>query len=43
MSAGGTAVQDAPGWRPRECGRIYLAYLRDPDGNTLCALYREGQ
>ena len=21
-------------------GRIYLAYLRDPDGNKICALYR---
>jgi hypothetical protein len=20
--------------------RMYLAYLRDPDGNKLCALYR---
>lgn len=41
VAAGGTAVEDSPGWRPREYGRIYLAYLRDPDGNKLCAVYRE--
>lgn len=33
---GGTAVEDPPG--PR--GPYYLAYLRDPDGNKLCALHR---
>jgi hypothetical protein len=21
-------------------GKLYLAYLRDPDGNKICALYR---
>jgi hypothetical protein len=21
-------------------GRLYLAYLRDPDGNKLCAMHR---
>jgi len=21
-------------------GKLYLAYLRDPDGNKLCALHR---
>lgn len=41
VAAGGTAVEDAPGWRPRDYGRIYLAYLRDPDGNKLCATFRE--
>jgi catechol 2,3-dioxygenase-like lactoylglutathione lyase family enzyme len=33
---GGTAIEDPPG--PR--GQMYLAYLRDPDGNKLCALHR---
>jgi catechol 2,3-dioxygenase-like lactoylglutathione lyase family enzyme len=41
VAAGGTAVEDPPGWRPRDYGRIYLAYLRDPDGNKLCAVFRE--
>ena len=37
---GGTAIEDAPGVRESEIGRMYLAYLRDPDGNKLCALHR---
>ena len=33
---------DPPGIRNRPGGvNIYLAYLRDPDGHKLCALYRE--
>ena len=27
-------------WRPGPGGKLYLAYLRDPDGNKICALYR---
>jgi len=23
-------------------GKLYLAYLRDPDGNKICALHRMG-
>ncbi|QPQ56121.1 VOC family protein [Allosphingosinicella flava] len=38
---GGTAIEDPPGWRENPFGPFYLAYLRDPDGNKLCALYRE--
>lgn len=37
---GGTAIEDAPGIRNSPMGDIYLAYLRDPDGNKLCALHR---
>jgi len=33
---GGTAVEDPPGLR--EGSPYYLAYLRDPSGNKLCAL-----
>ena len=40
IAAGGTAIEDPPGWRESETGRLYLAYLRDPDGNKLCALFR---
>ena len=37
---GGTAIEDAPGPRHGPMGSLYLAYLRDPDGNKLCALHR---
>ena len=36
-ASGGTSCEDPPG--PREGSPYYLAYLRDPDGNKLCALY----
>lgn len=35
---GGVAIEDPPGIRKRPIGTIYLAYLRDPDGNKLCAM-----
>ena len=38
VAAGGTTCEDPPG--PRGGGRIHLAYLRDPAGNKLCAVYR---
>jgi catechol 2,3-dioxygenase-like lactoylglutathione lyase family enzyme len=37
---GGTAIEDAPGLRKGGFGNLYLAYLRDPDGNKLCAMHR---
>ena len=37
---GGTAIEDPPGVRQAASGGLYLAYLRDPDGNKLCALHR---
>jgi catechol 2,3-dioxygenase-like lactoylglutathione lyase family enzyme len=37
---GGTAIEDPPGIRQGGFGTLYLAYLRDPDGNKLCALHR---
>ena len=37
---GGTAIEDPPGVREGSSGSLYLAYLRDPDGNKLCALHR---
>lgn len=40
VANGGTTCEDAPGFRDGAVGRIYLAYLRDPDGNKLCALHR---
>ncbi|MEO7504497.1 MAG: VOC family protein [Sphingomicrobium sp.] len=40
VANGGTAIEDPPGRRGNEYGALYLAYLRDPDGNKLCALHR---
>ena len=39
-AAGGTSIEDPPGLRTSTLGSLYLAYVRDPDGNKLCALYR---
>jgi catechol 2,3-dioxygenase-like lactoylglutathione lyase family enzyme len=43
VAAGGTAVEDPPGFREGPSGKLYLAYLRDPDGNKLCGLHRPPQ
>ena len=40
IAAGGTAIEDPPGIRSNAFGSLYLAYLRDPDGNKLCGLHR---
>jgi catechol 2,3-dioxygenase-like lactoylglutathione lyase family enzyme len=41
LAAGGTAIEDPPGPRNATGGRVlYLAYLRDPGGNKICALHR---
>ena len=40
VANGGTAIEDAPGLRNGSTGALYLAYVRDPDGHKLCALYR---
>ena len=40
VRAGGMAIEDPPGIRQGTFGPLYLAYLRDPDGNKLCALHR---
>lgn len=40
VEAGGTAIEDAPGVRSSAIGALFLAYLRDPDGNKLCGLHR---
>lgn len=40
LNAGGKTIEDPPGWRESNDMRMYLAYLRDPDGNKLCALLR---
>jgi catechol 2,3-dioxygenase-like lactoylglutathione lyase family enzyme len=43
VSAGGTPCEDPPGYRENAFGKLYLAYLRDPDGNKLCGLHRPPQ
>jgi catechol 2,3-dioxygenase-like lactoylglutathione lyase family enzyme len=43
VAAGGTPCEDPPGYREGGFGRLYLAYLRDPDGNKLCGLHRPPQ
>ena len=40
LDAGGRTIEEPPGVREFWRGQLYLAYLRDPDGNKLCALYR---
>lgn len=41
LENGGTACEDPPGVRKGGAvGDLYLAYLRDPAGNKLCALHR---
>lgn len=40
VANGGTTCEDPPGVREGAQGKLYLAYLRDPDGNKICALKR---
>jgi catechol 2,3-dioxygenase-like lactoylglutathione lyase family enzyme len=40
LENGGTAIEDPPGIREGAIGKLYLAYLRDPAGNKVCALHR---
>ena len=42
VANGGTTCEDPPGVRESSMGKMYLAYLRDPSGNKLCALHRMG-
>jgi len=38
IANGGTTCEDPPGLRA--ASNLYLAYLRDPSGNKICALHR---
>jgi catechol 2,3-dioxygenase-like lactoylglutathione lyase family enzyme len=42
LANGGTTCEDPPGVREGANGKMYLAYLRDPSGNKICALHRMG-
>ncbi len=40
IANGGTACEEPPGIREGTIGKLYLAYLRDPSNNKICALHR---
>ena len=40
VANGGGSVEDPPGLREGSMGPLHLAYVRDPDGHKLCAIYR---
>jgi catechol 2,3-dioxygenase-like lactoylglutathione lyase family enzyme len=40
VANGGSTCEDPPGFREGPGGKLYLAYLRDPSGNKICALHR---
>lgn len=41
VANGGTSIEELPGVRESaRLGALFLAYVRDPDGNKLCALHR---
>ncbi|WP_159822310.1 VOC family protein [Colwellia sp. 20A7] len=42
IANGGVACEDAPGVRGLGETQLYLAYLKDPSGNKICALHRLG-
>lgn len=40
VAQGGISIEEPPGVREGSLGKMYLAYVRDPDGHKLCAIYR---
>lgn len=40
IAHGGKSIEEPPGLREGSLGALHLAYVRDPDGNKLCAIYR---
>jgi len=40
LAHGGTTCENPPGIREGAGMKLYIAYLRDPDGNKVCALHR---
>jgi catechol 2,3-dioxygenase-like lactoylglutathione lyase family enzyme len=40
IAQGGTSIEGPPGERNGSMGAMHLAYVRDPDGNKLCAFHR---
>ena len=42
VANGGSTCEEPPGIREGKMGKLYLAYLRDPAGNKICAVKRMG-
>ena len=40
LAHGGASIEKPPGLREGSMGAMHLAYVRDPDGNKLCAIHR---
>ena len=40
VANGGKSIEDPPGLRDGGMGAMHLAYVLDPDGHKLCAIYR---
>ena len=40
IAAGGVPCEDPPGIRQGPGVNLYIAYLRDLDGNKICAMHR---
>lgn len=40
VAHGGVSIEDPPGVRNGAMGPLHLAYVRDPDGHKLCAIFR---
>ena len=40
LAHGGATCEDPPGVREGPAGKLYIGYLRDPDGQKLCGVYR---
>jgi len=40
IANGGKSCENPPGIREGAAGKLYLAYLRDLDGNKICAMHR---
>jgi len=40
VAHGGQSIEQPPGLRAGSMGAMHLAYVRDPDGHKLCAIFR---
>lgn len=40
VANGARSIENPPGLRESKLGSAHLAYVRDPDGNKLCAIFR---
>lgn len=40
VAHGGSSIEEPPGLREGALGAMHLSYVRDPDGNKLCAIWR---